>query len=100
MAWYRCVIEGENFPGSLIQSGGLVGFFATRFVEASSSEAAERCALDELRLDPAFALGDQPRPKNARVYFTDVIEVDGPTTPNAGATWFLMDSQDEQDADQ
>jgi hypothetical protein len=26
MAWFKCFIEGENFPGKLVEQDGLVGF--------------------------------------------------------------------------
>src|SRR4051794_18549300 len=35
MAWFRCCVRGENFPGQLVCEAGLVGFYVTRFVEAA-----------------------------------------------------------------
>ena len=97
MPWYRCLIEGENFPGSLIHKDGFVGFFAARVVEADSAENAEIRALEILRADPTFALKGLPKPKEAKVYFAEIEEVDGPEGPTSGATWFSMEPDEQQD---
>ena len=93
MALYRCLIRGENFPGQLMLSKGLVGFYTTRFVEADSAEAAELAGLDVLRHDPDLQIRleklQQQEPQ-AKVYFEEIVEVDPDTkrVPNKGATWF------------
>ena len=90
MPWFRCSIEGENFPGVLIRRKGLVGFYTTRWVEAADAEQAELAALDLLRTEPTFQLKTPPEGVEAKVYFDEIVEVDGPGGPNAGATWFEM----------
>ncbi|WP_168076830.1 hypothetical protein [Caulobacter sp. SSI4214] len=90
MPWFKCFIEGENFPGALIGKSHPVGFYATRWVEASSTDEAELVALDLLRTEPIFDIPVEQRPKNARVYFTEIVETHGPGSPNAGATWYVM----------
>ncbi|MCI0637989.1 MAG: hypothetical protein L0Y72_23555 [Gemmataceae bacterium] len=62
MAWFRCFTRGENFPGKLAGETGLVGFYTTRFVEASSAEKAEALALEGLRAEAKLAppAGYQP----------------------------------------
>ena len=92
MAWFRCLIEGENFPGVLIRKKGLVGFYTTRWIEASSPEEAEMSALDALRAEPAFQLKNLTLGPDAKVQFTEIVEVDGPGGINSGATWFVMGS--------
>ncbi len=92
MPWFKCFIEGENFPGALIGKSQPVGFYTTRCVEASSADEAELIALDTLRREPAFDIPVDQRPKDARVYFTEIVETHGPDGANAGATWFVMDA--------
>jgi hypothetical protein len=55
MAWFRCFICGENFPGQLIGETQLVGFYVTRFVEATDAAGAEAAALQALRAEPQLA---------------------------------------------
>ena len=50
MAWFRCFIHGENFPGELIGSAVPVGFYVIRFVEADDAAEAETLALRALIL--------------------------------------------------
>lgn len=90
MAWFRCSIEGENFPGVLIRKKGLVGFHTTRWVEASSADEAEAAALEALRLEPSFQIKNPDIAKGARVYFNEIVEVDVPGGVNSGASWFAM----------
>ena len=52
MAWFRCFICGENFPGALAGISGLVGFYTTRFVEAIDHDDAEARVLELLRGEP------------------------------------------------
>ena len=91
MAWFKCVIEGENFPGSLIQQDGLVGFFVTRSVEADSDGEAEMLALAALKQEAMFDLNGMAKPEDARVYFNEIVEIDEPFAPSPGATWFQME---------
>jgi hypothetical protein len=90
MPWFKCFIEGENFPGALIGGDQPVGFYATRWVEAPSPDEAEVVALDALRREPVFDIPVEQRPKDARVYFTEIVETQGPEGPNSGATWYVM----------
>ncbi len=92
MPWYRCLIEGENFPGSIIGETQPVGFYTTRWIEASSPEDAETAALAALRLEPNFQIDDAEKTKDAKVYFEEIAEVDGPGGVNSGAVWFVMGS--------
>lgn len=92
MPWFKCSIEGENFPGALIRSKGLVGFYTTRWVEASSPDEAESAALNLLRSEPSFQLKSPANTSDAKVYFTEIVEVDGPGGVNGGAAWYEMGS--------
>jgi hypothetical protein len=92
MALYRCLIRGENFPGELIGQSSAIGFRATRFVDAPSTEEAERLAVAALRQDAALTVSVEPRTKNAKVYFESIEEVPADTerVPNSGFTFFPM----------
>lgn len=92
MPWYRCLIEGENFPGSLLGKKRPVGFYTTRWIEASSPEEAEIAALEALRQEPNFQVADAAKMKDAKVYFEEIVEVEGPGGVNTGAAWFVMGS--------
>jgi hypothetical protein len=91
MAWFKCLIEGENFPGALIEQGGLVGFFLVRCVEADTEDQAETVALAALKQEAAFDFGGAAKPKDARVYFNEIVEIDGPLSPLPGTIWFQME---------
>lgn len=90
MPWFKCFIEGENFPGVLLDSDTPVGFYTTRWVEASSPDEAELIALDELRREEVFQVAADQKSKDARVHFTEIVEVSAPEGPNTGAAWYVM----------
>ena len=71
-----------------------IGFHATRFVDASSVEEAERIAVAALREDAALTVTSEPRVKNAKVYFESIEEVPPETerVPNDGFSFFSMDN--------
>lgn len=94
MAWFKCILEGENFPGSLIQQEGLIGFFIVRCVEADTEDEAETRALAALKQEAMFDLGDATKPKDAKVYFNEIVEIDEPLVPLPGATWFQMEESE------
>ena len=96
MPLFRCMIRGENFPGQLIGKKELVGFYATRFVEADSAEEAELSGLEMLRNDPSFEIRSEKLRQQeppAKVFFEEIVEVAPETdqVPNKGATWFNME---------
>jgi DNA-binding GntR family transcriptional regulator len=77
----------------LIRKGGIVGFYATRWVEAANSDEAELKALEILRNDPALEIKSEKLRKQepaAKVYFEEIQEMSdhAERTPNKGATWF------------
>jgi hypothetical protein len=92
---YQCFIRGENFPGTLIGDMEPVGFFTTRWVEASSPEEAEKLALELLRDDPIFQSVEPELGKTsgAKVYFEEIFPAEHKGV-NSGATWFPMDKRD------
>ena len=55
MAWFRCFIRGEDFPGQVVGESGPVGFYVTRFVEAADAREAEAIAFRSLRAQPKLA---------------------------------------------
>jgi hypothetical protein len=90
MPWFKCFIEGENFPGALLDSDTPVGFYTTRWVEASSPDEAELIALNELRHEEVFQVAADQRSKDAKVHFTEIVEVSAREGPNTGAAWYVM----------
>jgi hypothetical protein len=94
MAWFRCMICGENFPGEMIDQPALVGFYVTRFVEADTAESAESLGLQELQADPHLALPDGFEPSgNERVFFEEITEIPAEQVPadQPGFAWYLME---------
>ncbi len=74
MQFFRFLIRGEKFPGDLIGERRLVGFYATRFVQALDLQAAKRLALESLHKEDALqSKSDQT--SEAKVYFEEVVEV-------------------------
>lgn len=94
MPWFKCVIQGENFPGALMQTEESLGFFITRVVEADSAQEAEFKAIFLLRAEPGFTLAPgHPGAEEARVMFESVEEIDeaqAASFSNEGASWFPM----------
>ena len=91
MPLFKCFIRGENFP-PLKGSKSLMGFYITRWVEASSAEDAELIALEMLKGEFVFSEKQKRKAPDARVYFEEIVEVarDAKRNPNSGATWFEM----------
>ena len=93
MTWFRCLIEGENFPGVLADCDELIGFYTTRFVEAESQEETEINALANLKAEESLQLpeGVLP-PSNAKVYFVEIEEIMKSEVPevNTGFSFYVM----------
>jgi hypothetical protein len=93
MAWFRCLIRGENFPGQMIGEAGPVGFYVTRFVEAADTTEAEAAALRALRAEPKMTPPPGHTPSGqARVFFEVVEEVAAADVPpvQTGFAWHPM----------
>ena len=92
MPRFRCSIVGENFPGALLGESRPVGFYTTRFVEASSASEAETLALDTLRGEDVFNISPELRTENAKVFFEEIVELspDAEQLPNSGFSFFVM----------
>jgi hypothetical protein len=95
MAWFHCLIRGENFPGQLVGQEYPVGFFVNRFVEANDAAEAESCVLDELRTEPKLAppSGYQSSGQ-AQVFFERITEVEASAVPAvpSGFVWYPMNA--------
>ena len=92
MAWYKCFIEGQNFPGYIIGESAPVGFYTTRFVQAASQEEAEQLALNKLKTDENLTLPNGiEKPTNAKVFFERIEEVSVDAIgSNGGFTFYVM----------
>ena len=94
MPLFRCFIRGENFPGRLAGLRKPVGFYVTRFVEATSAEEAEGIALEALKMERSLRLpvGLRKSAAAARIYFEEIVEVESSwRRPKAGFTFFEME---------
>ncbi len=89
MAWFQCRIRGENFPGAILGKKGLIGFYATRVVEADTTEEAETKALANLKEEKELKVAPIHRNKEARVFFEEIAELKRrPVRKPAGFTFF------------
>ena len=70
-----------------------MGFYATRWVEAESAEAAEPIARELVRDEFRFSEEDRRRAPDAKMYFEEIVELelDTPKLPNKGASWFPIE---------
>lgn len=76
MAWYKCVIEGQKFPGILAHTEGLVGFRTTRVVEAGTRDEAQFKAIAAIRNDASLQLPEGVNaPRDASLRFESIEEI-------------------------
>jgi hypothetical protein len=83
MAWYRAMLRGENFFLRLAGEIKRMGFYTTRWIEASSSEDAENRAIELIRSDAEL----RPQVLNAKndppmVYIEELAEVEEHDVPD------------------
>ena len=98
MAWFRCLVRGENFPGQLIDKPGLVGFYVTKFIEAVDPSVAEVAALEELRKESKLTPPQGCAPsKSARIFFKEIEELATDYVPveQLGFAWYAMDDESD-----
>jgi hypothetical protein len=91
--WFKCFIEGENFPGELIGEESMVGFCTTRYVEADSIEEAESKVMGNLRHEESLKLAEGVKPsEEAKVYFESIEEISKSEVPESdvGFTFYVM----------
>lgn len=89
MAWFRCMVRGQNFPLVLQGKNKNWNFYATRFVEARDEDHAEQVLLKLLRSDADIQVTKGvPGREHARLYVEELSEVDRANGPNAGFTFF------------
>jgi hypothetical protein len=99
VAWFRCFIRGENFPGQLVGEARPVGFYVTRFVEAADEAAAESAALHSLRAEPKLAPPSGYTPSGqVRVFFEEIEELPATKVPatQPGFAWHPMEDADAE----
>jgi hypothetical protein len=95
MAWFRCLIRGENFPGVLVDRDYAMGFYIIRLVESANAHEAELAAVESLRSESKLALPDGHAPSpQSRVYVEEMEEVDPVDHRQSGFIWYQM--EDEQ----
>ena len=99
MPLYRCFIHGENF---LLAVDGVVeevGFYTTRWVEATDPAGAELRAIELLKKEPRFDFPLELRSPRARVSFEEVVPVDPDDVPEVvpGVAWYPMEENQQRD---
>lgn len=79
----------------MVGESALIGFYTTRFIEASSASEAELAALETLRAEPEFErVRPEDRVQHAQVHFEQIEEVPAEPGrgPGKGFTSFPMDT--------
>lgn len=95
MPWFRCLIEGRNFPGILANVDKPIGFFTTRFIEADNPEHAKLLVLAKLKNEESLQLPpNYPKKTEARVFFEKVTQVNQAEVPeiDQGFAFYEMDT--------
>ena len=93
MAWFKCLMRGEHFPGQLADHDGRFGFYVARFVEAGDANQAEIAALQKLRDEPRLAPPPGYAPTGqAKVFFEEIEELAADRVPptQPGFAWYPM----------
>ena len=84
-------MRGENFLTGQSTQGNLLGFYTTRWIEASNRDAAETACASLLKADPDLVRGFTPNSK-AMIYFEEIEELAAPQIePPGGFTFFEME---------
>ena len=90
MTTWRVLLRGENFPLDTQEGAPLMGFFATRWVEAADEEGAFAAAVKLLRKHPDLA--GVPRGCGADIVSEEITELSPGRVPpqREGLTLFRM----------
>jgi hypothetical protein len=92
MKKYKVLIRGENFLMRLDSIKQKLGFYTTRFVEASDEEEAEYAVMDLLRVELASGVLNQET-DTPMMYAEEIEELrsfDGHPFPGTGLAFFPM----------
>jgi hypothetical protein len=92
--YFRVALNGEDFWLQMEGRPQRVGFFTTRFVEASHAQEAELAAVDLLRRDEKLKpLNDRSDPPG--IFADEIEEVDQADVPRVvpGFAFFLDDEE-------
>ncbi len=92
MPFFRALLSVKNLPGEIIGRASPVGFFVTRFVEATDRVAAEEAIRELLRSDAKFVQYFQKAP-NAALVVEEMVEISKAQIPlqEQGLVWYPMD---------
>lgn len=97
MAWFYCLVEGENFLLDGDDGPRLMGFYASRYASAKTAEEAELIMLADLKTEyENLRPSDKRTEKPAKVFFKDIEELseEPKHISNKGAVWYPMDDKD------
>jgi hypothetical protein len=91
---YRVLLNGRNFTLKVDGHPERMGFYTTRFVEASGTEEAENRAVELIRDDPTLRdVVLNPRDDPPMVFVDEIEEVSA-LRPAAGYTFYRQDDGD------
>jgi len=100
VAWFRCLIRAENFPGQFIGEAGLLGFYTNRFVEANDAKITETDVLHRFRKETRLAAPTGCIPAGqVKVYFQEIEEIAVDKVPPArpGISWYRMENRNDNE---
>ncbi len=95
MPFYRVMLRGYNFPGSLIGKSGRYGIYTTRWVQALNPKRAEHKAVAMVWRDPLLALPTAKSEADRAYLRLEKIEAVRrlPRRRGGGATWFREEDE-------
>lgn len=88
MPHYRVLVNGRNFRISIDGKSKRVGFYTTRFVEASSFQQAENIVIEGLSADPHLINVTQNKPGDSPALFVDDIDEVDSLEPAIGFAFY------------
>jgi hypothetical protein len=99
---YKVIVEGRNFLIAGSTGEAKLGFYTTRFVEATDAEGAENAAVEQLRRQALREMtlndrDDQP------MYVTEIEELpsfDGLKSLDQGLVWYPENEESDSDPGQ
>lgn len=96
---YRVILEGRNF---LLDANGEIqkyGFYATRYVEASTPDEAERNAVQTIRGDSLLTDSVMNENADPPMIYLDSLDVlssfDGVNAPGNGYSFYMDEGREE-----
>lgn len=100
MKYYRVLLNGQNFLINYEGKKIYMGFYTTRFVEASNSEEAELKAVNNIRNNEKLkdATLNKSWQKKAKIYLDEIYEIEEKDVQrDYGFGWYKMEGKNKND---